>query len=201
MTETAGIVCVGIVGAGIKGAEIATYALAGGYRVMLEDISTVRLSQAEAHIAAAMQASVAGDRFDSARRWEIDVHFSTSASIDEVSRTADLLIEAAPEDAELQLEIFTIFDKFAKPHTILASTASTIPIADLAEMTNCPERCVGLRFPEPGASDRVLRIIGAPKTSERTLQTCAEFARALGFAPEIVGEAAPAPAVREARTS
>ncbi len=188
---------IGIIGAGTKGAAIAASALLGGYRVMLEDISSVRLSEATAHIATAVSARL--DLVASPRAREIGPNLVTTRSIDEVSRAGDLLIEAAPEDSELQLEIFTIFHKFAKPEAILASTANAIPIADLAEMTNCPERCVGLQFPEPQHRDRVLRIVRAPKTSDRTLQRCADFARHIGLAPEIASEAAPAPATREAR--
>lgn len=201
MTEAGAIASIAVIGAGAKGREIASHALLGGYRVIFEDISPARLSEAKAHIAAALDAALARRQIDLPRSSEIGANLSTTHSIDEASRAADLLIEAAPEDAELQLEIFTIFDKFAKPQAILASTALSISIADLADMTNCPERCVGLRFPEPGARSRMLRIIGAPKTNERTLQTCAEFARSLGLAPEIVSEAALAPAAQEASTS
>jgi len=201
MTETQGITSVGIIGAGAKGAAIAVYALLGGYRVMLEDISTVRLSEAQASITDALALAVTHHQFDSALGRELGAHFFTTRSIDEVSRAADFLIEAAPEDAELQLEIFTIFDKFSKPQAILASTARTISIADLAEMTNCPERCVGLQFPEPGTNDRTLCVIGAPKTSKGALRRCSDFARALGLVPEIVKDAALARAAQEAGTT
>jgi 3-hydroxybutyryl-CoA dehydrogenase len=179
---------IGIIGGGAKGAAIATYALIGGYRVMLEDISPERLSEAKGQITGALGAA---RRIDSPRIREIRENLVTTQSIDEVSRAADLLIEAAPEDAELQLEIFTIFDKFAKPHAILASTASTVSIVDLSEMTNCPDRCVGFRFPDPETNDRLVRIIRAPRTNERTVQACADFARGLGLVPEIVSDPAP----------
>jgi 3-hydroxyacyl-CoA dehydrogenase len=201
MIEVEGIVSVGIIGAGAKGREIAAGVLLGGFRVMLEDISPARLSEAKAHITVGLDGAATRYQIDSRRRRQIGANLSTTHSIDEASRAADLLIEAAPEDPELQLEIFTIFDKFAKPHAILASTAHTVSIADLADMTNCPERCVGFRFPTPGSGDRVLRIIGAPSTAARTLQTCAGFALALRLEPEIAGEAAPVPAVREAHLS
>jgi 3-hydroxyacyl-CoA dehydrogenase len=195
------VITIGIIGAGPKGAAMALHALRAGYKVILEDISSTRLFEAKAHIVAAVQLSVAGDRLDSTRGREISANFLTTHSIDEVSRSADLLIEAAPEDAELQLEIFTIFDKFAKPHAILASTARAVAMSDLAEMTNCAERCVGLQFPEPGTDDRTLHIVHTPKTSKQTLQICSDFATTVGLAPAIICETAPAPAAREVRTS
>jgi 3-hydroxyacyl-CoA dehydrogenase len=195
------VITIGIIGAGPKGVPVATLALRAGYRLILEDISSVRLSEAKARIAAAAGATVADDRFDSTHGRKISANFLTTHSIDEVSRSADLLIEAAPEDAELQLEIFTIFDKFAKPHAILASMARAVSMSDLAEMTNCPERCVGLQFPEPATDDRTLYIVRTPKTNKQTLQFCSDFATAVGLEPAIICEAAPAPAAREASTS
>lgn len=190
---------IGIIGAGATGAAVATYALFGGYSVILEDISAERLAEAKAHVNAALDGAVMGRQSDSPDGREMRASFFVTDSMDDVSRAADLLIEAAPDDVELQLEIFTIFDKFAKPRAIFATTARSVSIADLAEMTNCPERCVGLQFPDAGSGDRSLRIIAAPKTAERTLETCAAFARALGFAAVIVSEAAPDVAVREGR--
>lgn len=195
------VLTIGIIGAGPKGAQIATYSLLGGYRVMLEDISPVRLSEAKARITAELDAAPPGRRFDSLRRRQIKENLFTTHSMEDVSRAGDLLIEAAPEDAELQLEIFTIFDKFVKPTAILASTACTVFIADLAEMTNCPERCVGLRLTEPETRGRVLRVIGSPRTSEQTLKICADFAQGLGLVPEIVSEVPPAQAARKALRS
>ena len=190
---------IGIIGAGATGAAVAIYALFGGYRVILEDISAERLAEAKAHVNAALDGAVMGHQSDSPDGREMRASFFVTDSMDDVSRAADLLIEAAPDDAEMQLEIFTLFDKFAKPRAIFSTTARSVSIADLAEMTNCPERCVGLQFPDAGSSDRSLRIIAAPKTAERTLETCAAFARALGFAAVIVSEAAPDVAVREGR--
>lgn len=195
------VITIGIIGAGAIGSAVATCALLGGYRVMLEDISRERLARAKACIDAAVDVVVMGRQAESARGADIRANLSISASIDELSRSADLLIEAAPDDAELQLEIFTIFDKFAKPGAIFATTARSVPIAELAEMTNCPERCVCLQFPDLGSRDRTLRIVAAPKTAERTLESCADFARTLGLAPVISGEAAPAPSGGESRKS
>lgn len=187
---------VGIIGAAAKGREIALHALLGGYRVILEDISARRLEEAQAQIAADLCAAAARKHSSVQPADEMIAYLCTTQSIDEVSRSADLLIEAAPDDPELQLEIFTIFDKFAKPTAVLASTARSISIADLAEITNCPERCVGLQFSDPLLSpDLSIRIVRAPKTSDRTLQVCESFARQAGIPAAVVSEPAGAVAM------
>lgn len=179
---------IGVVGAGAKGREIARLALLGGYRVILEDMSESRLVEGTAGISAALAAKIACGEIDARRTGAIAANLSTTRSVDEVSRGADLLIDAAPEEAELQLEIFTIFDKFAKPETILASTSHSVSIADLAEMTNCPERCVGLRVHERAGRSETLEILRALKTNQPTVQECINFARRLRLDPRVVAE-------------
>lgn len=179
---------VGIIGAGAKGKQIAVYALLGGYCVILGDISPSRLTEAEGQITTALAAEVARGKVVRTGKQKLAANLYTTQSMSEVSRGADLLIEAAPEDTESQLEIFTIFDKFAKPEAILASTALSVSVADLAEMTNCPERCAGLQFPDLPPVDQSLRILCAPNTSDCTIRICTNFAREIGFEPRIIRE-------------
>ncbi len=179
---------IGIIGAGPKGREIAIYALLGGYRVILEDMSPERLAEANAHISAVLAEAALGQRPKTLGNFDAARNLSTTYSMDEAVRGADFLIEAAPEEAELQLEIFTIFDKFAKPQAILATTAHSVPIADLAEMTNCAERCVGLHFPARATDEKSLQIVRTPQTSDCALRICASFAGKAGLEPKIVSE-------------
>lgn len=190
---------IGITGAGPKGGEIAVFALLGGYRVILEDFAPARLEEAAGRIAAALDAALARGEFDISLRQKIAANFAATHSVAEVSRAADFLIDASPEDAELHLEIFTIFDKFAKPQAILASAAKSVSVADLAAMTSCPGRCIGLRFPDPSSRDRSLRVIRTTKTSDKTVRACADFAHRVDLEPRIVTEPPnPVAAAREA---
>jgi 3-hydroxyacyl-CoA dehydrogenase len=70
----------------------------------------------------------------------------TAHSVEQAVREADLIIEAVADELEMKLELFTIFDKFAKPAAIFASTTDSIRISDLADMTFCPECCIGMRL-------------------------------------------------------
>lgn len=181
---------IGIVGAGAKGRAIARLALLGGYRVVWEDMSESRLTTGGAEITGALDAEVARGAMDDRRRRQIAANLATTSSMDELSRRGDVLIDAAPDDAELQLEIFTIFDKFAKPNAILASTADSVSVADLADMTNCPERCIGLRFSGRSAEKGSLTILRAAKTSEHTVQICMDMGIKMGLMPGVLSESA-----------
>jgi 3-hydroxybutyryl-CoA dehydrogenase len=108
--------------------------------------------------------------------------------VQEVCREADFLIEAVPEEMELKLELYTLFDKFAKPEAVLASNTSSLSIAEMAEMTYRPELCVGAHFFNPVPKMRLIEIVRAPKTSDETVATCREVAARMGKEVVVVKE-------------
>ena len=95
-------------------------------------------------------------------------------------READLLIEAVPEEMEMKLEIFTIFDKFAKPGAILASNTSSLSITEIAAITFRAENCIGMHFFNPAPKMKLLEIVRALETSDATLEACVEVGRRMG---------------------
>jgi 3-hydroxyacyl-CoA dehydrogenase len=103
-------------------------------------------------------------------------------SIESAIRSADFLIDTLPDDLEVKLELFTLFDKFARPNAIFITTGS-IPIDDLAAITFCPDRCLALGLTTtPTASAPTFHLIPAQQTSPQTLATCtALFLHTLAF--------------------
>ncbi len=112
----------------------------------------------------------------------------TSSSVENVCREADFLIEAVPEEMELKLELFTLFDKFAKPKAVLASNTSSLSVAEMAEMTYRPELCVGMHFFNPVPKMRLIEIVKAPKTSDETIAVCREVGGRMGKEVVVVKE-------------
>jgi 3-hydroxybutyryl-CoA dehydrogenase len=181
---------IGVIGATTLGRGIAYVAAVGGYRTVLEDISIHRLEDGVAYITQKLDAGVAGGKITRDQKARALANLTTAQSVEEVCREADLLIEAAPEEMEMQLEIFTLFDKFARPCAILATSASGLSIAELAEITFCPEQCVGFRFFHPVPETKQLEIVRALATSESTVQACLGVARRMGKEAVVVREPA-----------
>jgi len=113
---------------------------------------------------------------------------ATVASVEAACREADFLIEAVPEEMELKLELYTLFDKFARPNAVLASNTSSLSIAEMAEMTYRPELCVGMHFFNPVPKMRLIEIVRAPKTSEETIAACREVGSRMGKEVVVVKE-------------
>jgi len=171
---------IGIVGAGALGQGIAYLAAAAGYRTVLEDVFRDRFSDGWASIAEALERAVKRGDLTVAQRTHAVENLVAAHAIEDVCRQADLLIETVADELEAKLEIFTVFDRFARPGAILASTTTSLSIADLAAITFCAEHCVGLRFALPVAEVSGLEIVRAPATSDTTVAACAEVGRRMG---------------------
>jgi 3-hydroxybutyryl-CoA dehydrogenase len=186
MTE---IKTIAVIGAGTMGRGIAYAAAFGGYRTILEDISPAMLEQGIAYIRQSLEDGVARGKVTAEQKDRALAQLSTAGSVEQACREADLLIEAVPEEMELKLEIFTLFDKFAKPNAIFASNTSSLSVTEMATITFRAEKCVGMHFFNPVPKMKLLEIVRALETSEDTIETCREVGRRMGKEVVVVREA------------
>jgi 3-hydroxybutyryl-CoA dehydrogenase len=179
---------IGVIGAGTMGRGIACAAAFGGYRTVLEDVSPEMLEQGSAYISQALEEGVARGKVTPEEKIKALANLTTSRSVEDLCREADLLIEAVPEEMEVKLEIFTIFDKFAKPDAIMASNTSSLSITEMASITFRAENCIGMHFFNPVPKMKLLEIVRALETSEATLQACVEVGRRMGKEVVVIRE-------------
>jgi 3-hydroxybutyryl-CoA dehydrogenase len=175
-----GIRTIAIVGANDTGRSVAYTAALAGYRTILEDISALALEQGIAWIALKLDEELALGKINTTARDTVLANLVTANSAEDASREADLIIEAVPDEMEMKIELFTIFDKFAKPGAIFASTTASLSIADLAAVTFCPERCIGMRFSTDARGGECLVLVKGRETSEETIAACREVGRCMG---------------------
>ena len=167
---------IAVIGAGERGREIACAALLAGYRTILEDVSDSRLERAAAWIANTTNAEAEPSRL------------LLASSVEEAVREADLVVEAVADEMEVKVEIFTIFDKFGKPGAIFASTSRSVSIAELAAVTFCAERCIGIRFAPPSPKGKALELVCTPDTSDETIRACREVGLRIGGKVAVVAD-------------
>ena len=113
---------------------------------------------------------------------------STAPTVEDAIRDADLVIETVPDEMEMKLELFTIFDKFGKPGAIFASNTSALSIGDMTDVTVCQDRCIGMRFHDAAPNRKLVELILTPYTSEETVARCREVARRMGREVVLVQE-------------
>jgi 3-hydroxybutyryl-CoA dehydrogenase len=179
---------IGVIGAGTMGRGIAYAASLGGYRTILEDVMPEMLAKASVWIAQAFDEGVKRGKLPAGEAAQAVQRIQTASSVEDACRESDFLIEAVPEEMELKLELYTLFDKFAKPKAVLASNTSSLSIAEMAEMTYRPELCVGMHFFNPVPKMRLIEIVRAPKTSDETIAACREVGGRMGKEVVVVKE-------------
>jgi 3-hydroxybutyryl-CoA dehydrogenase len=155
---------IALVGATAIAEQIASRALRSGLNVVIDDVSDARLETISRSLHGLHSAP------------------ALTQSVESAIRAADFLIDTLPDDLEVKLELFTLFDKFAKPNAIFITTGS-IAIDDLAAITFCPDRCIAARLSHvPNTTDVTVELIPGTETSARTLASSSNlFVHMLGF--------------------
>ncbi len=149
-----------IIGAGAEGTWLAERASRAGYLVTLEDL-------------------MSGKRRVAAQQLQSSVIFASS--VEEAARNADLVIDFVPDELESKLEIFSLLDRMAPPHTIFATPTRSLSIADLASCVYRPERCVALRFGNfAERSNFTVEVVNAPQTLQEVADAVTAFWTSLG---------------------
>lgn len=181
---------IAVIGAGPSGRDIALLSARAGYPTVLEDVNADTLERALAAIRAGELAAGDGDAAIS--------RISISRSIEDAMRAAELIIDTTLDELETKLEVFTIFDKFARPGAILASCTASLSVSEIATITFRAERCVGMRFAGPASQLKRVEIVRSSQTAEDVVAACADAGRGMGL--EVVISCEPAESKREVET-
>jgi 3-hydroxybutyryl-CoA dehydrogenase len=179
---------IAVIGAGTMGRGIACAAAFGGYTTVLEDISPQMLEESTRWITKSFDEGVARGKVDAKIRDRALSLITTASSVEGAIRDADLIIETVPEEMEMKMELFTIFDKFAKPHAIFASNTSSLSISDMSDLTVSRERCIGMHFFNPVPKMKLIELVKTPLTSQNTVDVCTEVGRRMGKEVVLVQE-------------
>ena len=110
------------------------------------------------------------------------------STIEDAVREADLAIDCVPDELESKLEILWLLDRMAPPRTVLATPTTRLSIADLANCTYRPDKCVAIAAEASslaaGVSGEIL-LRTTSRTTAETLELVEEFWRRLGLAPKV----------------
>jgi 3-hydroxybutyryl-CoA dehydrogenase len=161
---------IGVVGAGQMGSGIAQVAAAAGFSVMMMDIRDEFLQRGIDAIDASLRRLIKKGALTAGQEQETLSRIATTTDINALA-PIDFVIEAASENVDLKLKIFSDLDRVCKPDTILASNTSSISITKIAAATKRPDRVIGMHFMNPVAMMKLVEVITGLATSKETLDT------------------------------
>ncbi|ASU98310.1 3-hydroxybutyryl-CoA dehydrogenase [Bacillus subtilis] len=168
-----------VAGAGQMGSGIAQTAADAGFYVRMYDVNP---EAAEAGLKR-LKKQLARDA-EKGKRTETEVksvisRISISQTLEEAEH-ADIVIEAIAENMAAKTEMFKTLDRICPPHTILASNTSSLPITEIAAVTNRPQRVIGMHFMNPVPVMKLVEVIRGLATSEETALDVMALAEKMG---------------------
>ncbi len=176
-----------VVGAGQMGNGIAHVFAAAGHPVTMIDVSRDALARGRATIEKNMARQVQKGTLDAAARDAALGRIALSETLEPV-READLVVEAATENAELKFRIFGDLDAAAPNGAILASNTSSISITEIAARTGRPAHVIGMHFMNPVPVMQLVEVIRGLATSDETTARVLDLSRRLGKTPVEVND-------------
>ena len=179
---------ISVIGAGTMGNGIAHVFAQNGFKVSIVDVSLTQLDRAIANISKNFDRQIAKGAATEEQKKNALANISIYSKINDVVKDADLVVEAATENAELKLKIFEEVDKFAPKQTILASNTSSISITKIANATGRADKVIGMHFMNPVPVMKLVEVINGYSTSKEVTNTIVELSKQLGKIPCVVND-------------
>jgi 3-hydroxybutyryl-CoA dehydrogenase len=176
------ITTIGVVGAGQMGNGITQVAAASGLDVVMNDIKTEFVEGGFAAIKKNLKRNIEKGKMTDEEADIVLEKIRTSVDLKDME-PADVVVEAATENESIKFQIFKDLDRICKPHVILATNTSSIPIGRIASHTNRPDKVIGMHFMNPVPVMKLIEVIRGLETSDETFKITWDLALKLGKIP------------------
>ncbi|MFC0525203.1 3-hydroxybutyryl-CoA dehydrogenase [Pontibacillus salicampi] len=171
-----------VIGAGQMGAGIAQVCAQAGFQVKLNDLQEEALAKGKAGIEKRLTRAVEKGRIGEEERTKVLSNLAVSTTLAD-AHDCDLVIEAIVENMDVKKKVFTELDTHAPKHAILASNTSSLPITDIASVTNRADQVIGMHFMNPVPVMKLVEIIRGLQTSDETYEAIQDMTKQLDKTP------------------
>lgn len=175
-----------VLGSGTMGHGIAQIAAMAGFNVHLRDVEQRFLDNAMDKIKWSLNKLVEKNKMTKESFEQTLSRLVPLVDLKEGLKNADLVIEAVPEDLSLKRIVYKEVSAYADPKTLFASNTSTLPISEMANLTDRPGSFIGLHFFNPPQLMKLVEVIRGHKTDQSTVDTLMAFVQDIGKSPVLV---------------
>ena len=179
---------IGVIGAGTMGNGIAHVFAQSGYSVRLIDLSEAALDKALATISKNLDRMVAKEKISETDKTNTLNNIETFTDMSSAVKGLDLVVEAATENMDIKLKIFSQLDELCDEHTILGSNTSSISITKIASATQRADKVIGIHFMNPVPVMKLVEVIRGYATSDEVTNTIMEVSKSLNKVPVEVND-------------
>jgi len=180
---------IAVIGAGTMGNGIAHVFAQKGYKVQLIDAQVKALEKAITTIEKNLDRQITKQTITTEDKANTLANIQTFTSIEQGVINADLVIEAATENAAIKKTIFASIDQYTPAHCILATNTSSISIGQLAAVTQRPSLVIGMHFMNPVPIMKLVEIINGAATSTSVTDTIVALTKTIDKIPCVVKDA------------
>ncbi len=177
-----------VIGAGTMGNGIAHVFAQNGFSVSLVDVSKEALERAKNTIAKNLDRQVSKGVLSDDQKLKTLGNLNFLTDLEKGCAAAELVVEAATENKELKLSIFSKLELYCPDSTILASNTSSISITEIAASTKRADKVIGMHFMNPVPVMRLIEIIRGYSTSDDTTAKIVALSKKLEKVPVEVND-------------
>ncbi len=178
---------IGVVGAGMMGAEIALCFAREGYETILYDIKLDFAKAGKEKQEVILNKNVQKGRITEDDKQKSLNNVKPTEKIEDL-KDCDLIIEAASEVLEIKNDIFSKLDNLCGEKTILASNTSSISITKLAAAVSEERKknFLGTHFNSPASVMKLVEVIPALLTGKEAVEKVTKLLSEIGKEPVLV---------------
>ncbi|MBK5253958.1 MAG: 3-hydroxyacyl-CoA dehydrogenase family protein [Peptostreptococcaceae bacterium] len=171
---------VGVVGAGMMGAEIALCFARAGYHTVLSDMTQEIAEGGKLKQEAVLDKGIKKGKITKEDKEATLANVYPTCDINEMS-DCDFIVEAVLEVFDIKKSIYESLDKVCKESTIIASNTSSISISKLASSVSeeRKDKFVGTHFNSPASVMKLVEVVPGLLTSDETVTQVIELLEAV----------------------
>lgn len=179
---------ISVIGAGTMGNGIAHVFAMHGFSVSLVDISEAVLDKGLQTISKNLDRMVRKEKISETDKQATLDHITPFTELSKGVDEAELIVEAATENIDLKLNLFSDLDRHAPAPAILASNTSSISITRIAAATKRPEQVIGMHFMNPVPIMKLVEVIRGYATTDAVTEQIMALSRTLQKVPVEVND-------------
>jgi 3-hydroxybutyryl-CoA dehydrogenase len=175
-----------VLGTGTMGRGIAQLCAGRGIQVRMYDVADAQLERAMSGIRGDLEKLIQKGRLSQAECAATLEKLTPTRDIAQAVADAEVVIEAAPENMALKIELFKQVVSHAPATALLASNTSSLSLTEIGQGIGQPERTLGLHFFNPPPVMPLLEIVRGLGTAAETVERALSLAKQIGKEPIVV---------------
>ncbi|NDG76688.1 MAG: 3-hydroxybutyryl-CoA dehydrogenase, partial [Acidimicrobiia bacterium] len=158
---------------------IAEVVARSGMHAVLRARSDESASVARSQLEKGLARQVEKGKLEAVERDAIVSRVSTCTDLSALA-DCDIVIETVVEDLATKQQLFRELDAIVAASAILATNTSTLPVVEMARVTNRPDQVCGIHFFNPAQVLPLVEVVRPITASDDTIARAARFVSAIG---------------------